>query len=119
MLGNEQTRVRDSERVQTIARLNDNLRKRAMGGAIMVTRGVRLMPGFNVQALMVTLATYDAFDDDNDPYGEHDFGDLTHAGADLLWKIDYYDADLRFASPDPADPAVTQRVLTVMLAHEW
>ncbi|MXO86505.1 DUF3768 domain-containing protein [Altererythrobacter aurantiacus] len=68
---------------------------------------------------MAALARYDAFDDDNDPYGEHDFGDVRYSGAELLWKIDYYDADMLYASPDPSDNAVTQRVLTVMLPSEY
>ena len=52
-------------------------------------------------------------------YGEHDFGALTVAGVRLLWKIDYYDAGMGGGSPDPADPSVTTRVLTLMLVDEW
>jgi hypothetical protein len=111
--------AQDIPRAERIARLNDTLRKTGTGGAIMVTRGVRELPQFNVLALLAALAAFDSFDADNDPHGERDFGDLSFAGRDLLWKIDYYDFDLRYGSNDPADPAVTKRVLTVMLPDEW
>ena len=106
-------------RAEVIARLNDQLRKDGTGGTIVVTRGVRAIAGFNSLELLAALGGYDAFDADNDPHGERDFGDLTLWGADLLWKIDYYDADMRFGSEDPADPSVTTRVLTVMTVGEW
>ena len=34
-------------------------------------------------------------------------------------KIDYYDRATEAGSPDPADPAVTTRVLTLMRADEY
>ena len=37
----------------------------------------------------------------------------------IFFKIDYYDRALSGHSPDPADPAVTQRVITIMLATEY
>jgi hypothetical protein len=37
----------------------------------------------------------------------------------LLWKIDYYDIDLQYTSPNLADPAVTARILMIMLAEEY
>jgi hypothetical protein len=63
--------------------------------------------------------TFEAFTPDNDPYGEHDFGSLNLAGQVLFWKIDYFDRDLEHGSEDPADPAVTRRLITVMLASEY
>lgn len=120
MLDSEQVNFAERlPRGEAIARLNDTLRKSGSGGRILVTRGVRAMPGFDTAAMLAALAAYDAFDLDNDPHGERDFGDLRLCGTDLLWKIDYYDHDLRYASPDPADPAVTVRVLTVMLESEY
>ena len=36
-----------------------------------------------------------------------------------LFKIDYYDASMKFGSEDPADLSKTTRVLTIMLAEDW
>ena len=105
-------------RAEAIAQLNDMLRKRGEGGVIVVTRGVRAIRGFAPMMLLRLLATYESFDADNDPHGERDFGDIELGGETLFWKIDYYDNDMLYGSPDPADPSVTQRVLTVMLACE-
>lgn len=111
--------VSSTPRAERIARLNDHLRKTGYGGQIQVTHGVSSLTGFDVVTLMEALGSYDQFDADNDPHGERDFGDLQHAGAELLWKIDYYDNELALGSSDPADPAATRRVLTVMLASEY
>ena len=40
-------------------------------------------------------------------------------GETIFFKIDYYDRTLTCHSPDPADPAVTERVITIMLADEY
>ena len=120
MNGSEQLSfARPIPRGEKIARLNDDLRKRGRGGHIMVTRGVRAIADFDARALVAALAAYDAFDPDNDPHGERDFGDLQIGGEDLLWKIDYYDSHYQYASSDPADASITIRVLTVMLSNEY
>lgn len=119
MIASEQERCAPLPRAEQIAQLNDALRTKGEGGAIMVTRGVRSLGGYCHSALIAALAGYDGFDPDNDPHGERDFGDLELFGADLLWKIDYYDSDCRYASADPADPLQTTRILTVMLPEEY
>jgi hypothetical protein len=106
-------------RSERIAQLNDLLRKSATGGVIMITRGVRGLKGFSPFELMAALSAYDGFDADNDPHGERDFGDLEIFGADLLWKIDYYDKNVLYGSDDPADLDKTTRVLTILLAEEY
>ena len=37
----------------------------------------------------------------------------------IFFKIDYFDKALASHSPDPADPSVTERVITIMLAEEY
>jgi len=124
MLGSEQescvsrTSVQD-RRTARIRELNDELRTTGQGGRFMMTRGVSQLPGLDVVMLMERIADFDAFDGDNDPHGEHDFGAIEHAGERLFWKIDYYDAQLVWGSPDLTDTRVTTRVLTIMLASEY
>ena len=62
---------------------------------------------------------YKDFTPINDPYFEHDFGSIQFGENTIFWKIDYYDIDLQMHSPDPSDPAVTTRILTIMLAEEY
>lgn len=59
------------------------------------------------------------FEEENDPYNEHDFGKVECEDITYFWKIDYYDNDLKGASKDPSDPKLTTRVMTVMLAGEY
>jgi hypothetical protein len=110
------------ENAQTASRireLNDALRRTLRGGRIMMTRGVEALGPTIVGQLISHLQTYDRFDEDNDPYGEHDFGAFDHDGSKFFWKIDYYDVGLAFHSEDPSDPTKTVRVLTIMRADEY
>lgn len=84
-----------------------------------LTQGVCTLGSDLLPQIVIEVAQFEAFTPDNDPYGEHDFGAIEISGHRIFWKIDYYDSDMRNASPDPADPSVTTRVLTVMLASEY
>lgn len=101
-----------------IRTLNDKLRREYRGGMIVVSRGVQALEDDFIRDIGEAVAAF-AFESANDPYGEHDFGSLVVAGHWVLFKIDYYDRDLCYHSPDPADPTVTRRVLTIMLAEEY
>ncbi len=105
--------------VDRIRDLNDRFRITLQGGKLMLTNGVIAMGPEAQERIVEALRRYDDFDADNDPYGEHDFGLIVIDGQELLFKIDYYDLDLTYHSPDPADPSVTTRVLTVMRADEY
>lgn len=107
-----------------IAILNDAIRRSgpgltASGNQWVITSGMRGNGEIFVKQTIEAVTSFEKFTPDNDPYGEHDFGSVVVAGQRVFWKIDYYDRSLKFGSPDPADPGVTRRVLTVMLAREY
>ena len=102
-----------------LAPLNDAFRRHACGGTLIVTAGVIALGTTALPTIVGLVQAFEAFTPDNDPYGEHDFGSLEWHRNRLFWKIDYYDCDMRFGSPNPLDPAVTTRVLTIMLASEY
>ena len=104
--------------VTTIRHLNDHLRQSLAGGVLVMTAGVIALGPARQLTILHAVAKFDTFDESNDPYGEHNFGALEVEGERLFWKIDYYDRNLSAHSPDPADPSVTTRVLTIMLANE-
>jgi hypothetical protein len=102
-----------------IRALNDDFRRTFVGGMVMITAGVEAMPIEERRALLAQVRAFDAFTDDNDPHGEHDFGAIDEGGVRYFWKIDYYDRATEMGSPDPTDPDVTTRVLTIMRADEY
>jgi hypothetical protein len=108
-----------SPKVARIRALNDHFRRTLTGGRYMITDGVRCLGSDRLARILQAVRTYDRFDEANDPHGEHDFGSFDLAGDRLFWKIDYYDRDVTYGSPDPSDAAATTRVLTIMLADEY
>ena len=104
---------------ERIRELNDRFRSTMTGGRVMLTAGVDALPT-DVKAMVIRrVATFSEFTADNDPHKEHDFGSFMLAGRKFFWKIDAYDADMRFGSENPTDPNKTTRVLTIMLAEEY
>jgi hypothetical protein len=106
-------------RTDQIRALNDDLRRRLIGGIAVITPGVAALGPAALELILKTIAVFDDFCQANDPHEEHDFGAFDAEGKTIMFKIDYFDRNLAFHSPDPADPAVTLRVITVMLAEEY
>ena len=102
-----------------IRALNDALRQLTGSGRIFVTAGIAALSPDDQVEIMRRVHGFTALSPDNDPCGEHDFGSFEYGGKTIFWKIDSYDRDLDFGSPDPSDEAVTTRVLTVLLAEEY
>jgi len=118
------------EKAKQIAEMNDRFRMnfyvpcfgpRAVPGHIVCTAGIAALPPETQISIWAEVADFNDFTEDNDPHGEHDFGAFDTAGAGkVFWKIGYYaDKSCASGSEDPADPARTFRVLTIMLASEY
>lgn len=119
------------EQSRRIRELNDQFRHNLgmvmPGGRLIFTNGVAGKGAAMVQDVLTAVADFGnpddpsgrQFDSANDPHDEHDFGALDIDNERYFWKIDYYDRNMEFGSENPADPAVTTRVLTIMLASEY
>jgi hypothetical protein len=106
----------DTDRIRM---LNDELRKHLLGGGAVITAGIAELGPEAVERLVKTIAIFDDFCHANDPHEEHDFGSFNFDGIDVLFKIDYFDKSLNFHSTNPADPSVTERIITIMRADEY
>ena len=102
-----------------IRHLNDAFRSSFLGGRVMLTAGIRMRSNQEVAEILERVRTFNQFNQDNDPYGEHDFGSFEYKGDTIFWKIDYYDKQYEFGSENPADPSKTNRVLTIMRSDEY
>jgi Protein of unknown function (DUF3768) len=122
----------ENENAKRIAELNDRFRLRfnipfldtslAVPGDIVATRAVIDLAAQVQVSIWEMVRRFDAFDEGDDPHGEHDFGAFEVEGAaeKILWKIDYYaDASRESGSEDPSDITRCYRVLTIMLASDW
>lgn len=96
-----------------IAKLNDAFRKSGQG--ITVTSGVQALE--DLMGLIDEIRRFNDFNEDNDPYQEHDFGTVYWYGEKVFWKVDYFDEALRYGR-HPLEPEC-RRVMTVMLASEY
>lgn len=85
------------DHTEAIARLNNAFRKSAgvnppsENNRVIMTQGVAALPDADIAAIVEKVRDSDQFDEDNDPYGEHDFGTVEHNGETIFWKIEYYD----------------------------
>jgi hypothetical protein len=111
----------NTSKIEQIRTLNDQLRQNLGTGTAtaIITTGIAALGDEAVARIVKTITAYDDFCQENDPYGEHDFGAFDADGHTIFFKIDYYDPTLTYHSDDPADPSVTHRVITIMLAEEY
>lgn len=103
----------DDLEVSKIAVLNDEFRETGFG--VTMTCDVREIRDLN--GLMSEVRTFNKFDENNDPWNEHDFGRIDWKDEKVFWKIDYFDQNLEYGE-DPLSPKC-KRLMTVMLADEY
>jgi hypothetical protein len=60
--------------VTTIRELNDRFRQSLRGGMLVMTAGVIALGQERQLKILEAVARFDRFDEDNEPYGEHDLG---------------------------------------------
>jgi hypothetical protein len=106
-------------RTERIKCLNDDLRRHLIRGTAVMTPGIAALGAEAIERIVKTIAVFDNFCHATDPYEEHDFASFKAEGHTIFFKIDYYDRTMTAHSPDPSDPTVTERVITIMLASEY
>lgn len=115
----EQIKNIKSKPIHAIAIHNDQLRKHHIGGRIMMSKDISNLHSARIHMIMKQIADFSNFNSSNDPYEERDCAILEIDNLSIMWKIDYYDETLDGHSPDPSNPDVTVRIMTVMLAEEY
>ncbi len=94
--------VSTAERIRA---LNDAFRRTFVGGMVMITAGVEAMPVDQRRSLLQKVRAFDAFTDDNDPHGEHDFGSVDEGAASAAsGRSTTTTARPRWAHPIPPIP---------------
>lgn len=112
--------VAETERHEKIRNLNDDHRIHGIGGRRMISERAMGVPVETFKKMALKVKHFDAFNNDNDPYGEHDGADFHIDGIHFSWKIHYYSDDRHhYSSPDPADLDLTTRVMTIKLFEEF
>jgi hypothetical protein len=112
------TAATPDDRRDRVRVLNDNFRSTFVGGRVLMTHTVSELPIDTQARLILAVQSFAAFTQDNDPHGEHDFGEIELEGETYFFKIDYYAPDLRSGVDDASLPE-TARVLTIMRADEY
>lgn len=109
-----------SERADKIRQLNDQFRMRLKGSGKVIFVGELAAKEFEHRdKVFQAVMKFEAFNQGDDPYGEHDFGAFDLDGERYMFKIDYYDPSMDAGSDDPADPTKTLRVMSIFYASDY
>ena len=106
-------------KTEMIRKLNDAFRTSFIGGKVMLTLGIRAKSDIEQTEILERVINFNDFNKNNDIYGEHDYLSFDYKGEKIIAKIDYYDKNMKYHSPDPSDSSKTARVMTILTASEW
>jgi Protein of unknown function (DUF3768) len=81
--------IERKDRITRLRDLNDAFRRTFSGGKVMMTCGVDALPDLIKARALQLVRIFDDFSEDNDPYGEHDFGSFELANFKFFWKSCY------------------------------
>lgn len=104
-------RINDTIRMN-LCKLRCNVPVEGVFGHLVFTRNAIDILGDNIEVLLSAVATFNQFNDDNDPHKEHDFGKIELFDKTWFWKFDYYDRKLEYFGHHT-------HVLTVMNAEDY
>lgn len=109
----------EAARRAIIARLNDHFRITGEGAWTYLSRGIAALPIIIKEQVVRAVCLFDPFTP-NDPHWENDCALVIVGGYQVRGRIDHYSRDRSLLDdPDPADPATTKRLMTIMLAEEY
>ena len=69
---------------EKVRELNDAFRKNLGCGVVMITHGFAALQRSEQQIIVEMIQSYDAFDDDAEPWGKHEFISVEHRGQTIL-----------------------------------
>src|SRR2546425_5204322 len=98
-----------------IAAINDEFRRARPNGDWIATVGALALSDF--PGLVEAVRQFDDFTEENDPWGERDFGAIDWQGERTFWKLDYFDQNLQYWH-DPLSPEC-RRGISILLASEY
>jgi hypothetical protein len=108
--------------VKTIAKINDEFREKLVPddfNDVFISLEVSFLEDDELEGLKEMIRKYNNFNDDNDPYGEHDMGSLTYNSRTYFFKIDYFKLGNFNEGADPYQEKEVSRVMTIMHASEY
>lgn len=73
--------------IADIAAQNDDFRRHLSKGTLVLTCGIRSNTSEDIKAIITKVRTFDKFDENNDPYNEHDFGAFDYKGKKIFGKL--------------------------------